>query len=98
MAYPLLKLRPPPMSQDNNEDDKNGSRVNGRSLLVWVVLIAAVALLVNYSAPSAGQVQRLNVTQVLALAKEGKVKNLNVKPNPAAGSDSATAAHRTSSC
>ena len=76
------------MSQDNNEDDKNGSRVNGRSLLVWVVLIAAVALLVNYSAPSAGQVQRLNVTQVLALAKEGKVKNLNVKPNPAAGSDS----------
>ena len=76
------------MSQDDNEDDKNGSRVNGRSLLVWVVLIAAVALLVNYSAPSAGQVQKLGVTQVLALAKEGKVKTLNVKPDPAAGSDS----------
>ena len=68
------------MSQDNNEDDKNGSRVNGRSRLVWVVLIAAVALLVNYSAPSPAPVQKLGVTQVLSLAKEGKLKTLNVKP------------------
>ena len=63
------------MSQDNNEDDKNGNRVNGRSLMVWVVLIAAVALLVNYSAPSAAHVQKLGVTQVLSYAKEGKLKN-----------------------
>ncbi len=76
------------MSQDDNEDDKNGSRVNGRSLLVWVVLIALVALLVNYSAPGGGHVQKLNVTQVLAAAKEGKIKNLNLKPDPSAGSDS----------
>ena len=76
------------MSQDDNEDDKNGSRVNGRSLLVWVVLIALVALLVNYTAPGGGNVQKLGVTQVLAMAKEGKLKALNVKPDPAAGSDS----------
>jgi len=76
------------MSQDNNEDDKNGNRVNGRSLMVWVVLIAAVALLVNYSAPSAAHVQKLGVTQVLSYAKEGKLKTLNVKPDPTAGSDS----------
>jgi cell division protease FtsH len=55
---------------------------------VWVVLIALVALLVNYSAPGGGHVQKLNVTQVLAAAKEGKIKNLNLKPDPAAGSDS----------
>ena len=74
------------MSQDNNEDN-NGNRINLKPLVVWLVLIALVALLVNYSAPAGNSVQQLGVSQVLSLAQEKKIKNLTVKPDPTAGSD-----------
>ena len=86
MAYPLLKLNRHLMSQDNNEDN-NGNRINLKPLVVWLVLIALVALLVNYSAPASNSVQQLGVSQVLSLAQEKKIKNLTVKPDPTAGSD-----------
>ena len=77
------------MSQDNNDDNKkNGNRINAKPLLVWVILIALVAILVNYSAPAGNTVQQLGVGQVLSLAQEKKIKNLTVKPDPSAGSDS----------
>lgn len=74
------------MSQDNNENN-NGNRINLKPLVVWLVLIALVALLVNYSAPAGNSVQQLGVSQVLSLAQEKKIKNLIVKPDPTAGSD-----------
>lgn len=76
------------MSQDDNEDDKNSNRVNGRSVMVWLILIALVALLVNYTAPNGPTVQKLSVTQVLSMAQEKKIKTLIVKPDPTAGSES----------
>jgi cell division protease FtsH len=74
------------MSQDNNENN-NGNRINLKPLVVWLVLIALVALLVNYSAPAGNSVQQLGVSQVLSLAQEKKIKSLTVKPDPTAGSD-----------
>ena len=76
------------MSQDNNDNNKNGNRINAKPLLVWVILIGLVALLVNYSAPAGNSVQQLGVGQVLSLAQEKKIKTLTVRPDPSAGSDS----------
>ncbi|MSR71740.1 MAG: cell division protein FtsH [Opitutia bacterium] len=73
------------MSQDNNEDN---NRIKAKPLIVWIILIGLVALLVNYSAPPANSVQKLSVTEVLSLAQEKKVKNLSIKSDSTAGSNS----------
>ena len=75
------------MSQNDNEEEKNGSRMNGKPIIVWLLLMAAVAALV-LSTPPASNTQQFGVAQVLSLAQEKKIRNLTVKPDPTAGSES----------
>ncbi|PHX80424.1 MAG: cell division protein FtsH [Opitutia bacterium] len=53
-----------------------------------MLLMAAIIALFNFPGAASGNaVQKLEVTQVLALAQEKKIKNLTLQPNPTAGSD-----------
>jgi cell division protease FtsH len=77
------------MSQNDQPDDnKNGPRMNGKPVLVWLLIMAAVVALLQLSSPATSSIQQLGVTQVLSLAQEKKIKTLTVKPDPTGGTDS----------
>lgn len=77
------------MSQnDQSDDNKNGPRMNGKPVLVWLLIMAAVVALLQFSSPATSSVQQLGVSQVLSLAQEKKIKTLTVKPDPTGGTDS----------
>ncbi|TSA36392.1 MAG: ATP-dependent zinc metalloprotease FtsH [Opitutales bacterium] len=77
------------MSQNDQPDDnKNGPRMNGKPVLVWLLIMAAVVALLQFSSPATSSIQQLGVTQVLSLAQEKKIKTLTVKPDPTGGTDS----------
>ena len=77
------------MSQNDQPDDnKNGPRLNTKPVLVWLLLMVAIIALFNLPGASSGNaVQVLNVSQVLSLAQEKKIKTLTVQPNPTSGSE-----------
>ena len=62
--------------------------MNGKPVLVWLLIMAAVVALLQLSSPATSSIQQLGVTQVLSLAQEKKIKTLTVKPDPTGGTDS----------
>jgi cell division protease FtsH len=78
------------MSQNDQPDDnKNGPRLNAKPAFVWLLLMVAIVVLFNLpGAASSNAVQILNVSQVLSLAQEKKIKALTLQPNPTSGSES----------
>jgi cell division protease FtsH len=78
------------MSQNDQPDDnKNGPRLNTKPVFVWLLLMVAIIALFNLPGASSGNaVQVLNVSQVLSLAQEKKIKTLTLQPNPTSGSES----------
>jgi cell division protease FtsH len=78
------------MSQNDQPDDnKNGPRLNAKPAFVWLLLMVAIVVLFNLpGAASSNAVQVLNVSQVLSLAQEKKIKALTLQPNPTSGSES----------
>jgi cell division protease FtsH len=78
------------MSQNDQPDDnKNGPRLNAKPALVWLLLMVAIIVLFNLPGAASGNaVQVLNVSQVLSLAQEKKIKALTLQPNPTSGSES----------
>ncbi len=77
------------MSQNDQPDDnKNGPRMNGKPVLVWLLIMAAVVALLQFASPPTSSIQQLGVSQVLSLAQEKKIKTLTVKPDPSGGTDS----------
>ena len=78
------------MSQNDQPDDnKNGPRLNAKPALVWLLLMVAIIVLFNLPGAASGNaVQVLNVSQVLSLAQEKKIKSLTLQPNPTSGSES----------
>jgi cell division protease FtsH len=78
------------MSQNDQPDDnKNGPRLNAKPAFVWLLLMVAIIVLFNLPGAAAGNaVQVLNVSQVLSLAQEKKIKTLTLQPNPTSGSES----------
>lgn len=75
------------MSQPDNQDDKNGPRMNAKPVVVWMLLMAAIIALFNFPGTQGSAIQNISVSQVLANAQEKKLKSLSLQPNPAAGSD-----------
>ncbi|MFN7340616.1 MAG: ATP-dependent zinc metalloprotease FtsH [Opitutia bacterium] len=73
------------MSQNDNPD--NPGRFNPKPLLVWLLLVLATLALVQFSAPQGPEVQQLSTAQVLAFAKEGKVKSVTLQPDRSGGAD-----------
>jgi len=78
------------MSQNDQPDDnKNGPRLNTKPVFVWLLLMVAIIALFNLPGASSGNaIQVLNVSQVLSLAQEKKIKTLTLQPNPTSGSES----------
>ena len=76
------------MSQNDNEEDRGGKRMNTKPVIVWLLLMLAIFLLVNYSAGPAKAPDVLTVPKILAMAQEKKVKSVTVKADPTGGSDS----------
>jgi cell division protease FtsH len=78
------------MSQNDQPDDnKNGPRLNAKPAFVWLLLMVAIIVLFNLPGAASGNaVQVLNVSQVLSLAQEKKIKTLTLQPNPTSGSES----------
>jgi cell division protease FtsH len=78
------------MSQNDQPDDnKNGPRLNTKPVFVWLLLMVAIIALFNLPGAASGNaVQVLNVSQVLSLAQEKKIKTLTLQPNPTSGSES----------
>ena len=78
------------MSQNDQPDDnKNGPRLNAKPAFVWLLLMVAIVVLFNLPGAASGNaVQVLNVSQVLSLAQEKKIKTLTLQPNPTSGSES----------
>ena len=78
------------MSQNDQPDDnKNGPRLNTKPVFVWLLLMVAIIALFNLPGAASGNaVQVLNVSQVLSLAQEKKIKSLTLQPNPTSGSES----------
>ena len=73
------------MSQDD-QPESNG-RFNPKPLLVWLLLVTATVALVQYSAPSIREPQKLENSQVLAYAQDRKIKNVKVQPDRSGGTD-----------
>ena len=76
------------MSQNDNDDDRGGKRVNTKPVIVWLLLMLAIFLLVNYSAGPAKAPDALTVPKLLVMAQEKKIKSITVKSDPAGGSSS----------
>ena len=76
------------MSQNDNDDDRGGKRVNTKPVIVWLLLMLAIFLLVNYSAGPAKAPDALTVPKLLVMAQEKKIKSITVKSDPAGGSNS----------
>jgi cell division protease FtsH len=78
------------MSQNDQPDDnKNGPRLNTKPVFIWLLLMVAIIALFNLPGAASGNaVQVLNVSQVLSLAQEKKIKTLTLQPNPTSGSES----------
>ena len=73
------------MSQDDEPESNN--RFNPKPLLIWLLLVTATIALVQYSAPSVREPQKLENSQVLAYAQERKIKNAKVQPDRSGGTD-----------
>jgi cell division protease FtsH len=73
------------MSQNDNPDSPG--RFNPKPLLVWLLLVLATLALVQFSAPQGPEVQQLSTAQVLAFAREGKVKSVTLQPDRSGGAD-----------
>ncbi|GBL42849.1 ATP-dependent zinc metalloprotease FtsH [Verrucomicrobiota bacterium] len=76
------------MSQNDNNDDRGGKRVNSKPVFVWLLLMLAIFMLVNYSAGPGKAPDALTVPRLLVMAQEKKIKSLMVKADPTGGSDS----------
>lgn len=50
MGRSVGRLKPLLMSQNDNNDDRGGKRVNSKPVFVWLLLMLAIFMLVNYSA------------------------------------------------
>jgi cell division protease FtsH len=75
------------MSQNDNDDDRGGKRVNTKPVVVWLLLMLAIFLLVNYSAGPAKAPDTLTVPKLLVMAQEKKIKSVVAKPDPTSGSE-----------
>ena len=75
------------MSQNDNDDDRGGKRVNTKPVIVWLLLMLAIFLLVNYSAGPAKAPDTLTVPKLLVMAQEKKIKSIVAKPDPTGGSE-----------
>jgi len=82
------RLKTPLMSQNDNNDDRGGKRVNSKPVFVWLLLMLAIFMLVNYSAGPGKAPDALTVPRLLLMAQEKKIKSLTVKADPTGGSDS----------
>ncbi|MFM9000061.1 MAG: ATP-dependent zinc metalloprotease FtsH [Opitutia bacterium] len=71
------------MSQ--NDDDKGGQRMSGKPVLVWLLLMLAVVALLQFAGPEPAAVQSFNVSQVLTMAQEKKIRTVSVREDPAGG-------------
>ncbi|MFM7397383.1 MAG: ATP-dependent zinc metalloprotease FtsH [Verrucomicrobiota bacterium] len=71
------------MSQ--NDDDKGGQRMSGKPVLVWLLLMLAVVALLQFAGPEPAAVQPFNVSQVLTMAQEKKIRTVSVREDPAGG-------------
>jgi cell division protease FtsH len=71
------------MSQ--NDDDKGGQRMSGKPVLVWLLLMLAVVALLQFAGPEPAAVQPFNVSQVLTMSQEKKIRTLSVREDPAGG-------------
>jgi cell division protease FtsH len=76
------------MSQNDNDDDRGGKRVNTKPVIVWLLLMLAIFLLVNYSAGPAKAPDALTVPKLLVMAQEKKIKSIMIKSDPTGGSNS----------
>ncbi len=76
------------MSQNDNDDDRGGKRVNTKPVIVWLLLMLAIFLLVNYSAGPAKAPDALTVPKLLVMAQEKKIKSITIKSDPTGGSNS----------
>ena len=88
MGRSVGRLKPPLMSQNDNNDDRGGKRVNSKPVFVWLLLMLAIFMLVNYSAGPGKAPDALTVPRLLVMAQEKKIKSLTVKADPTGGSDS----------
>ena len=66
------------MSQNDNDDDRGGKRVNTKPVIVWLLLMLAIFLLVNYSAGPAKAPDALTVPKLLVMAQEKKIKSITI--------------------
>ena len=74
------------MSQNDNQDNRNGPRMNAKPVLVWLLLMAAIIALFNIpNAATVGAPQKLTASQVLAAAKEDKIQSLTLRGDRSAG-------------
>lgn len=73
------------MSQDDQPESTG--RFNPKPLLIWLLLVTATIALVQYSAPSIREPQKLENSQVLAYAQDRKIKNAKVQPDRSGGTD-----------
>ena len=74
------------MSQNDNQDNRNGPRMNAKPVLVWLLLMAAIIALFNIpNAATVGAPQKMTVSQVLAAAKEDKIQSLSLRGDRSAG-------------
>ncbi|MEY2752044.1 MAG: ATP-dependent zinc metalloprotease FtsH [Verrucomicrobiota bacterium] len=74
------------MSQNDNDGDRGGKRMNSKPVIVWLLLMLAIFLLVNYSAGPAKAPDVHTVPKILAMAQEKKVKAITIKADPTGGS------------
>ena len=88
MGRSVGRLKPLLMSQNDNNDDRGGKRVNSKPVFVWLLLMLAIFMLVNYSAGPGKAPDALTVPRLLVMAQEKKIKSLMVKADPTGGSDS----------
>ena len=74
------------MSQNDNQDNRNGPRMNAKPVLVWLLLMAAIIALFNIpNASTVGAPQKLTASQVLAAAREDKIQSLTLRGDRSAG-------------
>jgi len=71
------------MSQ--NDDDKGGQKLSGKPGLVWLLLLLAVFALLQFAGPEPASVQPFNVSQVLTMAQEKKIRTMSVREDPSGG-------------
>jgi cell division protease FtsH len=70
-----------------NDNPESPGRFNPKPLLVWLLLVLATLALVQFSAPAGAEVQTLSTSQVLQLAREGKVKTVVLQPDRSGGAE-----------